>query len=132
MEEKIKYLQNFINLVQLRILDENSTGEEKPYFKNKIDEIYNIVNTMPKVYEQDGKGDDTIVYLHYFAKGMDWFITEKDKEEEQLQAFGLVNMDLNYPELGYIPIQNLIRFEVELDLKWTPQSLKDVKKGLLE
>lgn len=130
MKEKIKYLQNFINPFQLKILVENLTGEEKEYFKNKIDEIYNIVNTMPKVYEQDGKGGDAIVYLHYFAKGMDWFITEKDLSDEQSQAFGLVSMDIQYPELGYIPIDNLLRFGVELDLNWTQKTLKEVKKEL--
>ena len=61
----------------------------------------------------DGKGDDAVVYLHYFRGGMDWYITEKDMEEEQHQAFGLA--DLGYGgELGYISIQELIDNGVSL------------------
>ncbi len=130
MKEKIKYLKYFINPLQLKILTENLNSDERGYFKSKINEMFNIVTTMPKVYEQDGKGDDAIVYLHYFAKGMDWFITERDLSDEQFQAFGLVSMDIEYPELGYIPINNLLRFGVELDLNWTSKTLKEVKKEL--
>lgn len=43
-------------------------------------------------YEQDGKGEEAIVTLHYFRGGMDWFITEKDMEPEQHQAFGLADL----------------------------------------
>ena len=46
---------------------------------------------MPKSYETEGQGKEAIVTLHYFTGSWDWYITEKDKEEEQLQAFGLVS-----------------------------------------
>ncbi len=82
---------------------------------------------MPKTYEQDGKGDDAVVYLHYFRGDMDWYITEKDMEAEQHQAFGLADLGMGFPELGYINISELIDNNVELDLYWEPKTLREVK-----
>lgn len=129
-KEKIVTLTNFIGNSQLISILDGCKSEEKEYFKNKINEIYQIVSSMPKVYEQDGKGDKAVAYLHYFTKGMNWYITERDISDEQLQAFGLVSMDIDYPELGYIPINNLLSFGVELDLNWTPKTIKEIKKEL--
>ncbi|MBL0011067.1 MAG: DUF2958 domain-containing protein [Nitrosomonas sp.] len=81
---------------------------------------------MPKTYGQDGMGDKAIAYLHYFSGGSDWYITEKDMEDEQLQAFGLANLGQG-GELGYISIQELIDAGVEIDLYWTPKTIGQIK-----
>ena len=81
---------------------------------------------MPITYEQDGKGNDAIIYLHYFDGSNDWFISEKDIGSEQIQAFGLVSLDFNESELGYISIKELLENEIEFDLNWTPTKIKDL------
>jgi len=57
---------------------------------------------------------------------MDWYITERDMETDQLQAFGLANLGYG-GELGYISIEELKSSNVEIDLHWTPKTLREVK-----
>ncbi len=125
MKSKLEYLKNFISKQQINSLEYLLKSEEKQYFKDKIDEIYTIVDTMPKTYETDGQGNEAIAYLHYYKSGIDFFVTEKDMEEEQLQAFGLVNMN-NELELGYISIQEILELNFELDLNFVPKKLKEI------
>jgi hypothetical protein len=92
---------------------------------------------MPKTYDQDGKGNDAIVYLHYFAGGeANWWITEKDAggpDDEpgtgQVQAFGLADLG-DGGELGYISIAEILECGGELDLYFRPTTLGEVKRKL--
>ena len=122
----IKVLRPFIGNQQLQATGAACYGEEKQFFFDKLCHMADVVNTMPKTYEQDGKGKDAIVYLHYFKNGMDWYITEKDMEAEQLQAYGLADLG-HGGELGYISITELIENNVELDFYWTPKTLKECR-----
>jgi hypothetical protein len=64
--------------------------------------------------------------LHYFhPAGFDFYITERDMEDEQLQAFGLAVV--HEAELGYISIEELKEVGCELDMYWTPKKLGLVK-----
>ena len=127
----LKILDGFICKQELAAIASGCRSEEKQFFFDKLVEMAGIVSTMPKTYEQDGKGDQAIAYLHYFNAGnQDWYITEKDAEtpEEpgQHQAFGLA--DLGYGgELGYISIVELIAHGVELDLYFKPQTLGEIR-----
>jgi hypothetical protein len=119
-------LRHFIGRSQAMALGNCLCGEEGDYFETMLTDLAQRVATMPKTYEQDGKGDEAVVYLHYFRGGMDWFITERDSEIEQHQAFGL--SDIGYGgDLGYVSIEELIANGVELDLYWTPKTLAQVK-----
>ena len=118
-------LHNFLSIEQLTILDMNMKGEERSYFEKLVEELENTFETMPKTYEQDGKGEDAIVYLHYFIGDFDWYITERDTESEQLQAFGLAC--IFYDELGFISIVEIIQNGGELDFNWTPKTLAEVR-----
>lgn len=129
-------LTHFIHPEQMSAIMYALNGEEADYFKDKLVELTAIVEKMPKSYETDGQGDGAIAYLHYFYGGYDWYITEKDlgcsedkpsDRGKQFQAFGLANMD--YPELGYICIEEMITGKnvIELDLHFTPQTLKKIK-----
>lgn len=123
-------LRPFLSVSQRLALRYACRGEECDYFFGLIQEYADRVSTMPKTYEQDGKGLDAIAYLHYFNGGMDWYITEKDmgdgsSDDAQHQAFGLAAIGYE-PELGYISIEELIENNVELDLHWTPKPLKEI------
>lgn len=127
MEEAGSILPNFIGVEQLAAIQEGTKGEECQYFAYKMLELAHLFESMPKTGDQAGKGDDAIVYLHYFRGGMDWYITERDIEEEQLQAFGMADLGCGFPEVGYISILEIIGGGVELDFFWKPKTLAKVK-----
>ena len=126
-------LRNFIGKRQLAAMVSYAKhSEERDFFLAKIEEYASRVATMPKTYEQDGKGGDAVVYLHYFWGGSDWYIIERDTEDEQHQAFGyaILNGDICNAELGYISIEELAGHGVELDLHWQPKTLREVKERI--
>jgi hypothetical protein len=120
----LEELRQFIGKSQLAALRELFRGEERHYFFDKACELRDLVANMPKTYEQEGKGDGAIIYLHYFIGNCNWYITEKDSEKEQQQAFGLA--DLGYgPEYGYISIEELLENGVELDFYYRPRTVAE-------
>lgn len=129
-------LRHFIPSLQRRtLLELVRKGEEAQYFREKVAEILKVVETMPKTYGQDGKGEDAIVYLHYFGGSFDAWITERDAgdgtgDQAQHQAYGKSSSggDPDY-EYGYISLPEMFGSmrSVELDLHWTPKALKDIK-----
>lgn len=123
--ESVKTLRRFVSPAQLETMADLARGEEGDWWKAQMNEMASRIATMPKTYEQDGPGDKTIAYLHYFSGGADWYITEKDMDDEQLQAFGYA--DLGYGgELGYISIEELVRNGIELDMMFEPTPLREV------
>ena len=122
-------LEKFIGRDQLKAIKALAQGEEGKFFADIQAHWGQVIDSMPQTYQTDGKGDEAIAYLHYFIGGSDWYITEKDMEEDQLQAFGLASVG-GYPELGYISIQDLVKHNVEFDLFFEPQPLSIIKKAL--
>lgn len=122
-------LKQFIGKSQLSAVGMGIRGEEKQFFIDKMLEIANTIKTMPKTYGQDGMGDKAVAYLHYFKGSADWYITEKDMEDEQLQAFGLADLFGDGGELGYISIEELIGSGVELDFYWKPKTIGEIRGG---
>ena len=101
-----------------------------------------LVEKMPRLYTQDGKGKDAIVYAHLFGPGGDWWLTEVN--EDGTEAFGFVRLAAmpDCAELGYISIAELqelvdsefiakknIRFLIEREQNWEPCTLGDVMKN---
>jgi len=88
-----------------------------------------IKKKLPKLYEQDGKGGDAIVYLKMFCPDSDWtfFATEFDGED---MFFGLV--DGFEKELGYFSLKELqsvkgpLGLPIERDLYWQPKTLREI------
>lgn len=126
--EHVKTLKGIMSTAQLSAMANGCRSEEREFFYDKLEEMANTFSTMPVTYEQDGKGDDAIVHLHYFHGNMDWFITEKDMENQQIQAFGLADLGMGCAELGYISLEELAQAGVELDLHFTPKTLREVKE----
>ncbi|MFA5920125.1 MAG: hypothetical protein WC856_02390 [Methylococcaceae bacterium] len=125
----LKYLKGFIGQHQLNAIATAMRGEEKQYFFDKLVALAKHIKKMPKTYDQDGLGDKAIAYLHYFKNNMDWYITERDMDDDnegQLQAFGLANLG-HGGEMGYISIVDLIKSNVEIDLYWDPKTIHKIK-----
>ena len=120
-------LRRFIGSTQMAVIQHAMRGEEGAFFVGKMIEYAERIASMPKTYETDGTGDQAIAHLHYFTGGCDWYITEKDCEDVQHQAFGLAC--IHESELGYISIVDLLRCRAELDLHFTPRTLAAVKEG---
>ena len=120
-------LRRFIGPTQMTVIQQAMRGEEGAFFVGKMIEYAERIAAMPKTYETDGKGDEAIAHLHYFTGGCDWYITEKDCEDVQHQAFGLAC--IHESELGYISIVDLLRCRAELDLHFTPRTLAEIRKG---
>lgn len=121
----LEYLRHFMARGQLQVVSSLCRGEEGAFFRGKVVELHGRLTTMPRVYEQDGKGMDAIAHLHYMRGGMNFYITERDTSRVQHQAFG--SSDLGYgSELGYVSIAEITRCGVELDLHFEPTRLGDV------
>jgi hypothetical protein len=130
--ECLNLLKLYVSVPQLKVMVAGSQGEEKDYFQAKILEMGNLIQTMPKTYEQDGKGEKALASLHYFNPSSDWYILEKDISAEidgNFQAFGfaILNGDTQNAELGYISIEELVLHGVELDLHFEPMTLKEIR-----
>jgi len=128
--EAMNVCHEFMPATEYRMMRGFLKGKEAGHFADKFIELAKRISDMPKTYEQDGKGDEAIVYLHYFRGNQDWWIYEKDAETQdrlgQHQAFGLA--DLGYGgELGYISIVELVAAGVELDLYFRPTPLAEIK-----
>ena len=125
--ESVKSVKDFLSDSQLEAMGDGVRGEEGEFFKTLFVKLAETITNMPVTYKTDGQGDEAIVHLHYFRGNMDWYITEKDMGDEQIQAFGLADLGMGFPELGYISIQELVDNGIELDLYWTPKTLAEVK-----
>ena len=122
--EAFKIVNKFMGSKQLKAMADGIRSEESQFFIDKTCEMAEIIKNMPKSSETEGQGKEAIAILHYFTASWDWYITEKDMKEEQLQAFGLVSGFEK--EYGYISIKEIIRANAEIDLHWTPKKLKDI------
>ena len=123
--EAVRDLGEFIGRNQMRVLGDLCRGEEGEWFRDKLCELAETVRSMPRTYETDGQGDAAVAHLHYFTPSMDFYITERDAEPEQQQAFGLV---VGYEtELGYISLREILACGAEIDLHWTPKPVGGIR-----
>ncbi len=129
----------FLGTQQTAVTDELLRGEEKAFFSDKMRELQEILRQMPATYESDGLPDgERMVSLRYFGpNGAQWFIIEKDRGDpenegpgfpDQTQAFGLADLGMGYPEMGYISIPEITRAGAELDYHFTPTTLLEIKR----
>jgi hypothetical protein len=111
-------------------LRDSLKGEEAEGIAEIVKKAWTIFDTMPKTYDSEGVSDP-VAHLHYFIGSWDWWITEKDMEDEQLQAFGFVRSNLcPEGEFGYISIPEITGVGAELDLYFTPVPISQVRKGI--
>ncbi|HEY5529993.1 MAG TPA: DUF2958 domain-containing protein [Thermoleophilia bacterium] len=81
--------------------------------------------------------DDPMVRAHFFdpTGPANWYITEGSPEGDDFVMFGLCDMGLGFPELGYASMNELqsvktrLGLGVERDLYWTPKPLSEIKRS---
>lgn len=123
-------LREFLPRSQYKATEQGLRGEEREYFSDKMRELEQVIANMPQSYQTDGQGDNAPVTLHYFRGNADWYIIEKDSDpdgEGQIQAFGLADLGMGEPELGYINIRELVQAGVEMDYHFAPRTLRELK-----
>jgi len=122
---------SLIPIFQQKVLSKMAQEDKKEIIEN----LQNNLSEIPKIYGQDGKGKESIVYLHYFNSSSDYYVTELTYEEDEklFTAFGYVilNGDMQNAEFGYLPINEIIQQKnpiryPELDFYWKPTSLKSI------
>lgn len=89
-----------------------------------------IEKKIPKLYSQDGKQDNAVVYVKFFCpwNQWTWYATEYDPKEKVF--FGLV---VGFEkEMGYFSLEELESVEgpfglkIERDLYFEPTKIKDL------
>lgn len=119
-------LSKFLPSTERNGLRECLMGEEGDYFADMLIELEGKISKIPNIYGQEKLGEDAIVHLHYFRGSIDSFITEVNPDDLN-DCFGYQCLgDRQLAELGSISIPELINSGVELDLYWTPATLKEV------
>jgi hypothetical protein len=91
-----------------------------------------IKRKLPKLYEQEDKGGDAIVYLKMFTpdSSFTFFASEGSQEGDDFIFFGLVNG--HEKELGYFSLKELqsvkgpLGLPIERDLYWQPKTLREI------
>ena len=120
--EALGQLQRFMSAHQRNYLHACMiNSEERDYFAELIVNLNRQIKAMPLTYQSK----DHVAHLHYFIRNIDAYISEKDSEYEQHQAYGA--QDIGYgAEIGYVSIPELLKVGAELDLYWTPRPLKEI------
>ena len=116
-------LDQFIGREQRRAILDSLKGEEKAGMQEIIRELIDRIEHMPTTGQTDGQGMRALAVLHYFRGSADWWITERDREPEQMQAFGAADLTGDSWEMGYVSIEELVNANVELDLYFAPRPL---------
>jgi len=126
----MKALKNYITRTQAEVLEYNTkNGEEKNYFIKLIDKMETKIETIPELYRTEEEGNDSMIGLHYFLGGSDWYVTELDKEERILFGYVILNEDTEMSEFGYISLNELLGIQdVELDFHWEEITIGEMKK----
>lgn len=126
LSQAMVVVRPFMSLDQFKVLSTlANNSEEAQFFRQQFIDLAECIEVLPETYEQEGQGDDAIVYLHYFHQSSHWFIIEKDISGGVKQAYGyaILNGDVDMAESGYISIEEITRWGAELDLNFVPSSL---------
>lgn len=130
---------NFMPVQQRFTLLALLDGEEGAGIAQVVINAKKAILDTPKTYESENvELDDKVVRLHYFMGAVDAWIIERDVGDTpmgdglgpQIQAFGFANLygdGFSGAELGWVCIQDLIENNVELDLYWTPVTVKELR-----
>lgn len=131
MAHFVSYPQRLFHLEQLR-------GEEGEAIADLVIHLAKAIEATPVTYTTNFiDTPNKVVHLHYFGKGVDAWIVERDIGDtqegtgkgEQTQAYGKISLQgegWDGAEWGYIDIATMIRLGVEIDLYWSPSTVREV------
>ena len=128
-DAEYKSLEKIVPRRMLASIKETKESWERGDSDDVFEHYENLIEgyrEIPKLYEQDGKGKNAVVYLHYFYGGSDWYITELDKETNQAFGYAILNGNTQDSELGYMNLNEFTDSIIDLDLYWSFQTLNEI------
>jgi hypothetical protein len=135
LEDKIELFvqarQKFIPQQQVAYLMEleEDGGADPLESRDMILNVVKAINDMPPARSQEGKGHNSVVYLHYFNSNSDWYIIDYDEEEDEFFGYSVINGDGSF---GYISREFLVKNDLpylmkpELDFYFKYQTLNEI------
>lgn len=117
-KDEINNAKAIIPPLQFKTTFNLTKGEEGKYFTDKIKEISQIYENIPKLYETDGLKEHPLALKYFHPSGTEVLICELDKNGE---AFGytIMNGDYEMSEFGYQDlneIKNIKEMEIDYNL----------------
>lgn len=128
MNQYVETILKYMPRSQALSFVEGLRGEESSYFQEIANNISEVIEKAPALYETDGEGEEVKPVLHYFWGNVDIYITEIDRENQE--HFGYTSLGLGYFEAGYIDLCYI--FEsiplLNLDFYFTPKTIAEYRK----
>ena len=102
-----------------------------------------LIEEMPRLYKQDGKGEQATVHAHLFGPLGDFYLTEVNQAGTEAFGWSRLSGMADCAELGYISITELqdmltkytrrpslltVKYMIERDLYFTKDTLENIKK----
>lgn len=100
--------------------------------RDMLSNVVKAYKDIPSIGEQDEKYKNSVVYLHYFSGGTDWYVTELDKKSGRMFGYVVLNQDWDMSEFGYIDKNFLIKNNIplmqkpELDFYWKYKTVNQI------
>lgn len=92
-----------------------------------------VKKKLPALYAMENESDPQVVVKFFNPCGAaTWYITEGSPEGDDFVFFGLCDLGMGFPELGYVSLSELESVKlpfglgIERDLHWTPVPLSRV------
>lgn len=125
--EEYKTVMGFMPVAEFQtVLNNSKKGEEKEHFKKIVKDTFNTIKkVVENAVDESSYNEETELhdkgFLHYFAGGNDWYISEV-AEDGIAYGYAVLNGDTQNSEFGYINLKDVLKVRgVELDL-YTDQS----------
>lgn len=99
------------------------------HYSEHIQTLNKLAEAAEQLKARNDKGADTVMYLHYFYGGADWYISEWQKEDDIFFGFANLGDDIN-AEWGSVFRKELVENgRIELDFYFTPEPIKNIEIG---
>jgi hypothetical protein len=94
----------------------------------------NITKEIETKLRKQAHGSGDIAYLKLFTPdaGATWHISEMHGHGDECIMFGLCDLGMGYPELGYVALSDIANtrghygLPIERDMHWEPKPLSEV------
>lgn len=98
-------------------------------YSEHVETLNELAQAAEQLKARNDKGADTVMYLHYFYGGADWYISEWQKEDDIFFGFANLGDDIN-AEWGSVFRKELVENgRIELDFYFTPEPIKNIEIG---
>jgi len=118
----------FMPASQLRFCMDAIKGEEGQYFIDTLTKMAAVWEAAPATYGTNGTlQEDKTAVMHFFGGRIDFYMVEKDAEQEQEQAYGYY-MNGNMSGFTYVDLEGLKRQPIiNVDFHYMPETIATLR-----